>query len=64
MLGRAIGLFGTAAPAGTAVAYILGGVLLDLTSPRFTFVDGGLAGLAVLVVFGPSLWRAASPRTV
>jgi MFS family permease len=64
MLGRVFGLFGTAASAGSAIAYSLAGVLLDVTSPRVTFVVGGLGGLAVLLVFGPTLWRAASHRTV
>jgi MFS family permease len=63
MLGRVFGLFGTAASAGSAVAYTLAGVLLDLSSPRVTFVVGGLGGLAVLLVFGPTLWHAASHRT-
>jgi hypothetical protein len=52
------------ASAGSAIAYSLAGVLLDVTSPRVTFVVGGLGGLAVLLVFGPTLWRAASHRTV
>lgn len=64
MLGRVFGLFGTAASAGSAIAYSLAGVLLDVTSPRVTFVVGGLGGLAVLLVFGPTLWRAAARRTV
>jgi MFS family permease len=64
MLGRVIGLFGTAASAGSALAYILAGVLLDVTSPRVTFVVGGLGALLVLVVIGPTLWRAASRRTI
>ena len=64
MLGRAIGLFGTAASAGSALAYILAGVLLDMTSPRATFIVGGLGALAVLIVIGPTLWRAAPRRTV
>jgi MFS family permease len=64
MLGRVFGLFGTAASAGSAVAYSLAGGLLAVTSPRVTFVVGGLGGLAVLLAFGPTLWRAASRRTV
>jgi MFS family permease len=64
MLGRVFGLFGTAASAGSTVAYVLAGVLLDVTSPRITFVVGGLGGGAVLLVFGPTLWRAASRPTV
>ena len=64
MLGRVIGLFGTAASAGSALAYILAGVLLDLTSPRVTFIVGGLGALAVLVVIGPTLWRAAARRRI
>jgi MFS family permease len=64
MLGRVIGLFGTAASAGSALAYILAGVLLDVTSPRVAFIVGGLGALAVLVVIGPTLWRTAPRRTI
>ncbi len=44
MLGRVFGLTGTAANAGASVAALLGGILLDLTSPRTVLVIGGVGG--------------------
>ncbi len=45
MLGRVFGLVGTAAYAGQGVAALLGGVYLDLTSPRTVLITGGVGGL-------------------
>jgi MFS family permease len=61
MLGRVFGLFGTAAFTGSALAYVLAGVLLDATSPRVTFIVGGSGALLVVIALAPFLWRA---RTV
>lgn len=63
LLGRVFGLFGTAAYAGSAIAYGLAGILLDATSPRVTFVVGGVGALAGLLLIGPTLWRADSRAT-
>ena len=49
MLGRVFGVTSTAAFIGGGIAYAVGGVLLDATSPRFVFV---LAGVGVLAVVG------------
>lgn len=57
MLGRLFGLVGTAAFLGSSIAYLLAGVLLDLTSPRVTFIVGGLGSLVVAVVLAPILWQ-------
>jgi MFS family permease len=58
MLGRVFGLFGTAAFAGSTLAYVLAGVLLDATSPRATFIVGGAGAIASVLLIGPLLWRA------
>jgi MFS family permease len=55
MLGRVFGLFGTAAFAGGALAYALAGILLEVTSPRTTFIVAGVGALAVLLLTGPLL---------
>jgi MFS family permease len=50
MLGRVFGLTGTAANAGGGLAALLGGLLLDVTSPRTVLVIGGAGGLVVAAV--------------
>jgi MFS family permease len=63
MLGRVFGLLGTAASAGSALAYALAGILLDVTSPRTTFIVAGIGALAVLLLTGPALMGSGSrPR--
>jgi MFS family permease len=52
MLGRLFGLTSTAAFAGSALAYAIGGFVLDLTSPRLVFLLGG-SGVLVVTTF---LW--------
>jgi MFS family permease len=60
MLGRMFGLVGTAAYAGTGVAALLGGLYLDLTSPRTVFVTGGIGALVALAVALAPLRRSES----
>jgi len=50
MLGRIFGLVGTAAYAGSGAAALLGGLYLDLTSPRTVFITGGIGALAALAL--------------
>jgi MFS family permease len=50
MLGRAFGLVTTAAFAGSGLASVIGGVLLDLTSPRAVLITAGVGGLAVTLI--------------
>jgi MFS family permease len=52
LLGRVFGLVSLAAFAGSSAAFLFGGLLLDATSARITFV---VAGVGVLIV-----WTAAS----
>lgn len=59
MVGQVFGLIGAAAFAGTTVAYVLAGLLLDATSARVTFVVGGAGALLALLGLGPLLVRAS-----
>jgi MFS family permease len=60
--GRVFGVVGAATLLGAAIARGLGGVLVDLTSARTTFVIGGVGLLAVVVV-AVVLFRRAAPLT-
>jgi MFS family permease len=62
MLGRVFGLLGTASSAGSSLAYVLAGLLLDATSPRATFIIGGVGALAATALVGPTLVRASRRR--
>lgn len=63
MLGRAFGAVATAAQLGSAVAYVIAGVLVNTLGPRGTFLVAGIGcGLALLVAV-PAL-RAARPTVV
>jgi MFS family permease len=57
MLGRVFGLANAAANAGASLAALLGGLLLDLTSPRAVLVTGGIGGLVVTLMGIRSLAR-------
>jgi len=58
MLGRVFGLLGTAAFTGSALAYLLAGLLLDRIGPRATFIVGGAGALLALAILAPAFWRA------
>jgi MFS family permease len=59
--GRVFGVVGAATLLGAAIARGLGGILVDLTSARTTFVIGGVGLLAVTVVAVVLFRRAAPP---
>ncbi len=61
MLGRVFGLTGTAANIGASAAALLGGTLLDLTSPRTVLVVGGVGGLIVTAIAIWSFGRIRNP---
>lgn len=63
MLGRVFGLFASMAYLGSGLAAAAGGPLLDLTSPRFVFVLGGVGGLLVVAFAGPIVLRSAPPQS-
>jgi MFS family permease len=61
MLGRVFGLLAAMGYAGHGLSSAVGGPLLDLTSPRFVFLIGGIGGLGVLLLAAPALLRNAPP---
>jgi MFS family permease len=61
-LGRVFGSVATAAQLGAGVAYVAGGLLVNLTGARATFVIAGAGTLAVLFILVPAL-RDNAPRT-
>lgn len=71
MLGRVFGNLYGAIGVAAGLSYVFGGVLLDLTSPRLTFVVAGAGGLLVALATFRGLRRArvlaesagAAPKT-
>lgn len=61
MLGRLFGLMASAAYAGAGLSALVGGILVDATSPRAVFIGAGIGGLAVAMLAIPRL-RAAGGR--
>lgn len=57
LLGRVWGVVGSAAQAGSGVAYAAGGPLVALTSPQTAFLVGGLGSLLALPVLASALRR-------
>ena len=57
LLGRTFGVAFTTAFAGSTVAYVAAGFLLDATSPRTVFLIGGTGVLVVVVLFVTLLRR-------
>lgn len=55
LLGRVYGVVSTAAFAGVGISSLLGGVLLDLTSPRVVLVVAGAGLVAVCALAAPTL---------
>jgi MFS family permease len=54
MLGRVFGMLATAAYAGQAIASLLGGFYLDLTSPRTVMITSGIGTIVALgLAIGP-----------
>jgi MFS family permease len=58
LLGRVYGLTSTAVGVGTGIAMVLGGFLVDATSPRVAFLVAGVGGLLVTAIAAPALLRA------
>ncbi|MGH3888889.1 MAG: MFS transporter [Pseudonocardiaceae bacterium] len=65
LLGRVFGSLYGAIGIAAALAYLLGGLLLDLTSPRTAFLVGGtgglLATLAVAAAFRHNASKLSNP---
>jgi MFS family permease len=61
MIGRVYGFTSSATSLGLGIAMALGGLLVDATSPRATFLIAAVGGLLVTVVVAPTLLRAPAP---
>ena len=61
MIGRVYGFTSSATSLGLGIAMALGGVLVDVTSPRAAFLIAAAGGLAVTAVVAPTLLRAPTP---
>jgi MFS family permease len=61
MLGRVFGSLYGAIGVAAALSYLLGGLLLDLTSPRLAFLAAGIGGLLATVATAAALRRPAEP---
>jgi MFS family permease len=61
LLGRVFGSLYGGIGVAAALAYLLGGLLLDRTTPRVAFVAAGAAGLLATGVTAVALRRATSP---
>jgi len=63
LLGRAFGTLYGGIGVAAAFAYLLGGLLLDRTTPRVAFVAAGTAGLLATAATALALRRARPPAT-
>jgi MFS family permease len=64
MIGRVYGFTSSTASLGLGIAQALGGILVDATSPRATFLIAGAGGLLVTLVAAPTLLRARTAAEV
>lgn len=60
LLGRVFGAVSAAIFLGNTVAYALGGLLVDATSPRAALIGSGVAVFGVVALAWPALSRAAA----
>jgi MFS family permease len=60
LLGRVVGAQAAAIFLGSTIAYALGGVLVDVTSPRAAMIGSGVAVFVVTALVWPVLSRAAA----
>ncbi len=61
LLGRVFGSLYAAVGVAAALAYVLGGLLLDATDPRVTFLVAGSGGLLATLIAAAAIRRSA-PR--
>jgi MFS family permease len=61
MIGRVYGFTSSATSLGLGIAMALGGLLVDATSPRTTFLIAAAGGLLVTIAVAPTLLRAPPP---
>jgi MFS family permease len=61
MIGRVYGFTSSATSLGLGIALAFGGLLVDATSPRTTFLIAAAGGLLVTLAVAPTLLRAPAP---
>jgi MFS family permease len=61
LIGRVYGFTSSATSLGLGIAMALGGLLVDATSPRATFLIAGAGGLLVTLAIAPIMLRAPTP---
>jgi MFS family permease len=61
MIGRVYGFTSSATSLGLGIALAVGGLLVDATSPRTTFLIAAAGGLLVTLAVAPTLLRAPAP---
>ena len=64
MIGRVYGFTSSATSLGVGIAQAGGGLLVDATSPRATFLIGGGGALLVTLAIAPTMLRARVPTEV
>jgi MFS family permease len=62
MIGRVYGFTSSTTSLGLGIAQGLGGLLLDATSPRATFLIAAAGGILVTLAIAPTLLRAPAPE--
>ena len=63
MIGRVFGFISSATSLGVGVAQVGGGLLVDATSPRTTFLIAAAGGLLITVAIAPTMLRARTPTS-
>jgi MFS family permease len=62
LIGRVYGFTASASSLGIGIAMALGGLLVDATSPRTTFLIAGAGALLVTLAIAPIMLRAPTAR--
>jgi MFS family permease len=61
MIGRVYGFTSSATSLGLGISQAGGGLLVDATSPRATFLIAAAGGLLVTLAIAPTMLRAPTP---
>jgi MFS family permease len=64
LIGRVYGFTSSATSLGIGIATAGGGLLVDATSPRASFLIAGAGGLLVTLAIAPTMLRARAPTPV
>jgi MFS family permease len=61
MIGRVYGFVSSATSLGLGIAMGLGGLVVDVTSPRTAFLIASVGGVLSILVFAPTILRSPAP---